>query len=84
MRKKARVLVTIKPDVLDPSGMAVKKVLHRQGIYAVEEVRVGKVIDIVFSYVDDDVDQRIVTEHLKNILCNSVIEDFAIQTMDEL
>ena len=43
---KANVYVTLKPGVLDPQGEAVQKSLHVLGYEAVEEVRIGKFIEV--------------------------------------
>lgn len=76
--KKARILITIKNDVLDPSGVAVKKVLTREGFSAVKNVRIGKVIDIE---LDDSVQRDplpILTKFAETILSNPIMEDFTI------
>jgi phosphoribosylformylglycinamidine synthase subunit PurS len=84
MSKNTRVFVTIKPDVLDPAGSAVHKVLNRQGIFGVKEVRIGKVIDITFNQELAGADGAVMFEQLKGILCNPIIEDCQIESVDEL
>lgn len=41
---KIRVIVTLKPGVLDPQGKAIEKALAGLGFAGVEDVRVGKLI----------------------------------------
>lgn len=83
MIKKTRIVVTIKPDVLDPSGLAVKKALKRQGMLGIEEVRIGKVIDITMSHDSKNSLKDLWTDQLKNIFCNPIVEDCQIKTADE-
>jgi Phosphoribosylformylglycinamidine (FGAM) synthase len=43
---KATVVVTLKPEVLDPQGDAVRRALGKLGFEGVKGVRVGKIIEI--------------------------------------
>jgi phosphoribosylformylglycinamidine synthase len=42
---KVRVLVTLKPGILDPQGKAVEQGLHGFG-FQVEHVRIGRLIEL--------------------------------------
>lgn len=81
--KKARVVVTIKKDVLDPAGVAVKNALLRNGMNAIGDVRIGRVVDIHF---DDRMlqDSRAgIDEIARSILSNPVMEDYTVEISDE-
>ena len=43
---KARVLVRLKPGILDAQGVTVKRALDGLGFHEVRDVRVGKVLDL--------------------------------------
>ena len=43
---KARVVVTLKPSVLDPQGQAVGRALGSLGFDEVQGVRLGKIIEL--------------------------------------
>ena len=43
---KATVVVTLKPEVLDPQGDAVRRALEKLGFQGVKGVRIGKIIEI--------------------------------------
>ncbi len=43
---KARVIVTLKPGVLDPQGKAIEGALKSLGVAGIASVRQGKVFDI--------------------------------------
>ena len=42
----ARVIVRLKPEVLDPQGDAVRHALERLGFEGLKGVRIGKIIEI--------------------------------------
>ena len=75
---RARVYVTLKPEVLDPQGEAVRKGLASLGIAGVKNVRVGKLIEI-----DVDGDRAAVERELREaadkLLANVVIEDYRVE-----
>lgn len=84
MTKNTRVLVTIKKDVLDPAGAAVKKALMRQGFSDLADVRIGKVIDIAFKGKKDiRAHLPMLEQAAKTILTNPIMEDFTIEIIDE-
>ncbi|HWP75982.1 MAG TPA: phosphoribosylformylglycinamidine synthase subunit PurS, partial [Methylomirabilota bacterium] len=43
---KARVLVRLKPSILDAQGATVQRALAGLGFAEVQDVRVGKVVDV--------------------------------------
>jgi phosphoribosylformylglycinamidine synthase len=75
---RARVFVTLKREVLDPQGEAVKKGLATLGLDGVREVRVGKVIDVEVDG-DRDVVRAKLEDAAKELLANLVIEDYAVE-----
>jgi phosphoribosylformylglycinamidine synthase subunit PurS len=84
MSQKARVLVTIKKDVLDPAGTVVKKALGKQGLSGVLDVRIGKIIDITFDPDCDAIQQMpALALESRSLLSNPIVEDFSIQLVDE-
>jgi len=84
MSKKTRVVVTVKKDVLDPAGVAIKKELVRQGLVDIADVRVGKVIDITFRHNGDPQKHLSLIKAVShNLLSNPVVEDFALISDDE-
>ncbi len=80
---KARVYVTLKKGILDPQGQAVCKTLGRLGFEEVSEVRVGKFIEVTL----EENDKARATERLSamcnQLIANTVIEDFRIETLSE-
>jgi phosphoribosylformylglycinamidine synthase len=75
----ARAIVTLKPVVNDPQGLTVKSALQRLGFEGVEDVRVGKYIEIRVAAEDDDAARRQVADMCRKLLANHVIEDVRFQ-----
>ncbi len=73
---KIRVIVTLKPGVLDPQGKAIHHALEGLGFTGVNDVRQGKLIelDVDNSTSDADVDAM-----CSKLLANTVIENYRIE-----
>jgi phosphoribosylformylglycinamidine synthase PurS subunit len=74
---RARVYVTLKREVLDPQGEAVRKGLGSLGVEGVKDVRVGKVIDLEIEG-DDETAKEKIEKAARALLANPVIEDFEV------
>jgi len=72
------VYVTLKREVLDPQGEAVRKGLEALGVAGVREVRVGKLVEVELDESAGDPQEalRIAVERL---LVNPVIEDGRVE-----
>ncbi|MEY4578435.1 MAG: hypothetical protein RL701_3138 [Pseudomonadota bacterium] len=80
--RKARVFVTLKTEVLDPQGDAVRRALGALGFGDVQKVRVGKLIELELA---DDTQQNRreeLTAMCEKLLANPIIEDFSFE-LDE-
>ncbi|EAQ29453.1 phosphoribosylformylglycinamidine synthase small subunit [Erythrobacter sp. NAP1] len=75
---KVRILVRLKPGVLDPQGRAVHHSLESLGFDGVEDVRIGRMIEM---QVADDTSDEALTRMCEQLLANMVIEDFAIEKL---
>jgi phosphoribosylformylglycinamidine synthase PurS subunit len=78
---KATVIVTLKPEVLDPQGDAVKRALGKLGFEGVRGVRIGKIVVIEFDDAQGavtDLPERL-RKMADDILANPVIEDYEIK-----
>ena len=73
---KKRVFVTLKPGVLDPQGRAVHHALEGLGFEGVEDVRVGRLIELE---VADSTSDDALTEMCDKLLANTVIENYRIE-----
>ena len=76
---KVRVLVRLKPGILDVQGAAVKRALAGLGFNDVADLRVGKMIEV-------DVDASTATEArsradqmCRQLLANPILEEYTIE-----
>jgi phosphoribosylformylglycinamidine synthase len=77
---KARVIVRVKPEVLDPQGVAVRRALDKLGFAGVRDVRIGKIIEIEIDQAHanaPDLRQRL-EKMADAMLANPVIEDYEV------
>ncbi|MCP3762323.1 phosphoribosylformylglycinamidine synthase subunit PurS [Domibacillus sp. A3M-37] len=72
---KVKVYVTLRESVLDPQGKAVQQSLSSLGYQGVEDVRIGKYMELQFDDSVTDVEGT-VKEVCEKLLSNPVIEDY--------
>lgn len=76
---KVRIHVSLKPGVLDPQGRAVHHALEGLGFTGVEDVRVGRLIELD---VADGTSEAELEEMCRKLLANTVIENFRVETAE--
>ncbi|AGA23729.1 phosphoribosylformylglycinamidine synthase subunit PurS [Bacillus subtilis subsp. subtilis] len=72
---KVKVYVSLKESVLDPQGSAVQHALHSMTYNEVQDVRIGKYMELTIEKSDRDLDV-LVKEMCEKLLANTVIEDY--------
>jgi phosphoribosylformylglycinamidine synthase PurS subunit len=75
----ARVYVTLKAGVLDPQGKAVQHSLHALGYPEVDEVRIGKYLEVRLVEVSKESATVRLREMCERLLANRVIEDYRFE-----
>ena len=73
---KTRVIVTLKSGVLDPQGKAVHHALTGLGFDGVNDVRVGKIVELDLA---DGTSEAQIDEMCRKLLANTVIENYSIE-----
>ncbi len=81
---KVRVLVRLKPGILDVQGAAVKRALAGLGFGELTDLRVGKVIEVELDAATAATARERVAEMCRQLLANPVLEDYAIEIADDL
>lgn len=76
---KVKVYVTVKKGILDPQGEAVRSALERLGYNGINEVRIGKLIELDLETDEAETARPTVQAMCTELLANSVIEDFDIK-----
>jgi phosphoribosylformylglycinamidine synthase PurS subunit len=73
---KRRIFITLKNGVLDPQGKAVHHALNGLGFADVNDVRIGKLIELDVAEGTSDAQLE---EMCKKLLANTVIENYRIE-----
>jgi len=76
---KMRVFITLKDDVLDPQGRAVVGSLKTLGFQGVQDVRVGKLIELKLSTQNKTEAEKQVKDMCEKLLTNAVIENYKVE-----
>ena len=76
---KIRVLVRLKPGILDVQGAAVKRALGGLGFTEVGDLRVGKMIEVDVDAPNPADARARVDQMCRKLLANPVLEDYTIE-----
>lgn len=71
---KVKVYVQLRESILDPQGKAVKNSLHSMNYTEVQDVRIGKYIELFVDEINDQLEDR-VKQMCERVLSNPVMED---------
>ena len=75
---KGVITVMLQPNVLDVQGQAVQGALKHLGFESVEQVRIGRQIEMILPTEDREAASLQLREMAEKLLANPVIEDFQI------
>ncbi len=79
----AKIYVTLKPTVNDPQGLTVLGSLKQLGYASVDDVRIGKYLEIRVDEADRRRAQELVAQMCYKLLANPVIEEYRFD-LDEI
>ena len=74
---KVKVIITSKKEVLDPQGKTVRTALEKMGCVGLEDVRIGKYIEIEMEGDRDELEKQL-DEYADKFLANPNIEDYRL------
>ena len=77
---RLRIVVTLKPGVLDPQGRAIHHALGGLGFAGVSDVRAGKLFELE---VADGTDDATIDRMCRELLANTVIENYRIERAEQ-
>ncbi len=77
---KVRVLVSLKPGILDPQGKAVEHGLQEYGFQA-DHVRIGKLIELEVAATDPAEAKAQVQAMCEKLLVNPVMEKAVVEVV---
>ncbi len=75
-RWRAEVYVSLRPGVNDPQGLAVRDGLRRLGYDEVDDVRVGRYVQVWLRAPDAETAERRVARMCEQLLANPVVEQY--------
>ncbi|MHB8885851.1 MAG: phosphoribosylformylglycinamidine synthase subunit PurS [Methylovirgula sp.] len=76
---KARVIVTLKPGILDPQGKAIEGALKSLDVFGIDSVRQGKIFDVELTIEDRGKAEAALQQACEKLLANLVIENYRIE-----
>ena len=80
---KAKVYISYKEGILDPQGKTVDSALESIGIDGIENVRIGKYIELSFKNTDKAQAESITDESCRKLLANPNTETFRFEIEEE-
>ena len=79
---KARIVVRLRPGILDPQGTTIRRALEGLGFPEVRDMRVGKVLDLTLDETDAGRARQRLEEMCRKLLANPVIEDYSCEVVE--
>ena len=79
----ARVLVSLRPSVLDPAGEATRAAASRLGVDGISNLRIGKAVEVELEAPDAQSARQQLELLSDRLLANPVIEDWTLELKDD-
>jgi phosphoribosylformylglycinamidine synthase len=79
MMAKARVVITLKKTIMDAQGQTVEKALHNLGYEGVQNLRMGKYVEMEVNGAPREQLSAQLDEMCRKLLANPIIEDFRVE-----
>jgi phosphoribosylformylglycinamidine synthase len=76
---QCRIYVTLRPSVLDPAGTAIQSGLQQLGYLEVEQVRIGKYIELKLRAANEEIARQNLDQICDQLLANTVIENYRFE-----
>jgi phosphoribosylformylglycinamidine synthase PurS subunit len=76
---RVKIFVSLKNGVLDPQGKAIERSLHSLGYGDVEDVRMGKYLELSLHAASREAAEARIREMCDKLLANPVIEDYRFE-----
>lgn len=77
----ARIIISLKPGVLDPQAKAIEHALGVMGFTEVSQAQVGKVITLKLQESNAKKAEASVKQMCETLLANTVIENYQIELL---
>ena len=74
-----KIKVTLRKSILDPQGKATENSLHSLGYNNVNNIRIGKYIELDINETDEIKTKKIVDEICQKLISNPIMEDYTFE-----
>jgi len=82
MTYTARVLITLRPSILDPQGKVVLRAAGQLGLTQIRDARMGKLAHLEIEAESREEAHRIAEQAAQTLLINPVMEDAVVEVLD--
>jgi phosphoribosylformylglycinamidine synthase subunit PurS len=76
---RVKIFVSLRSGVLDPQGKAIERSLHMLGYGEVQDVRMGKYLELKLEASSREAAESRIREMCDKLLANPVIEDYRFE-----
>ncbi len=83
-RFRVQAIVALRRSILDVQGKTVEQALHAIGFPEIEQVRIGKYIEMVVTAASAQEAHACAERACQRLLANPVIEDYRIEHVEPL
>ena len=73
---EVKVLIRLRPSVLDPAGEAIKSAANKLGVEGINSLRIGKLIEVNLEAEEEKEAKEKIELLCDRLFANQVIEDF--------
>lgn len=80
---KAKIDIMPHKELLDPQGKTVTKNIHHLDIHGIQDVRIGKHIEITLEAPDEAAANAVVDESCRKLLTNLITETYAFSIAEQ-
>lgn len=80
---KAKIKITLRKGILDVQGKAVEQALHSIDYDIMENVRIGKYVELDITAQNDGQAEEFVRDACAKIIANPIVEDFEIEIVEK-
>lgn len=80
---KAKIKITLRKGILDVQGKAVEQALHSIDYDIMENVRIGKYVELDITAQNDGQAEEFVRDACTKIIANPIVEDFEIEIVEK-
>jgi len=80
---KVKIHVVPKKNIADPQGSAVKDALGTIGFSGIEELRIGKIVEIKLDVSNRKNAEIMIEEMCEKLIVNPLIEEYSFEFVEE-